>query len=61
MIILRTHRWEQLRPLSAGERRGIWAAKYYGLGHHKRRSRFRIRPIPLTGRTPTAQGSSPCP
>lgn len=58
MIILRTHRWEQLRPLTAGERRGIWAAKYYGLGHHKR-ARIHVRPSLPPGRT-RQLGVPPC-
>ena len=28
--------WEAIRPRTNDERRGAWAARYYGAGHHRR-------------------------
>jgi len=36
-------RAETYRPLSNNERRAIWAAKFFGAGHHLRQQKPRIR------------------
>ena len=35
MIVICTDTPQQYRPRSNNERMGQWAAKFYGLGHHK--------------------------
>lgn len=35
MIVILTDTPQQYRPRSNCERMGQWAAKFYGLGHHK--------------------------
>ncbi|QAU22558.1 hypothetical protein EO087_00035 [Dyella sp. M7H15-1] len=50
-LITRTnHRPESCRSLNNDERRGLWAARFYGEGHHQRQQKPRIRvtvPQPL--------------
>ena len=61
MIILHTDRWEQFRKLTNGERRGVWAAKYYGLNHHRKPPRIRIRRKRTVNQTTGESGCTPCP
>lgn len=35
--------WEGCRPFSADERLALWASRYYASGHHRERSKPRIR------------------
>lgn len=45
LAIFRTkpHRWTGCTPPTNDERRAMWAAKYYGNGHHNRQQKPRIR------------------
>jgi len=41
--IIQRGTWEGCRPFSADERLALWASRYYASGHHRERSKPRIR------------------
>ena len=55
MFLMHAQSMEDIRPRSNDERRGEWAAKYFGHGYHNRPAKPRIRvavPKPLTTSEP---------